>query len=216
MSRCRRSRGCFWGWWSSSLRCALAAAAFIYICTPLRASAEWQLKPFVAGTYGGDTTYTLVRQSDNYGHVAFGVTGMWLGEVFGVEGDWGHTPQFFNGPEAPLVTDSGVTTVTGNVVVAIPRTLAQYTLRPYVVGGAGLMHIRYDTGLNLQTTLQTLSNLQAMDLGAGVTGFLTKHLGVSWDVRYFRSIDRTREQGSSFESEHLSFWRLNMALAIRL
>ncbi|HXD72141.1 MAG TPA: hypothetical protein VN628_00320, partial [Vicinamibacterales bacterium] len=107
-------------------------------------------------------------------------------------------------------------TLTGNVVVAMPRRLAQYTLRPYVVGGVGLMHIRYDTGPKLQVALQTLSNLEAMDIGAGVTGFLTPRFGVSWDVRYFRSIDRTREQGSSFTSEHLSFWRLNMALAIRL
>ena len=198
------------------MRWTVAAAAVLYICAPRPAAAEWQLKPFIAGTYGGDTTFTLVRQSDNYGHVGFGVSGLWLGEIFGLEGDWGHTPKFFNGTGAPLVTDSGVTTVTGNVVVAMPRALAQYTLRPYVVAGAGLMHIRYDTGPGLQTQLQTLSNLQTMDLGGGVTGFLTRRLGVSWDVRYFRSIDRTREQGVSFNSEHLSFWRLNMAVAIRL
>ena len=52
--------------------------------------------------------------------------------------------------------------------------------------------------------------------GAGVTGFLTKHLGVTWDVRYFRSIDRTIEAGQSVGSEHLSFWRASMALAIRI
>ena len=194
------------------MRWRLAAAAILYICVPQRASAEWQLKPFVAGTYGGNTTFTFVRDSDNYGHVGFGVSGLWLGEIFGLEGDWGHTPKFFNGPEAALVTDSGVTTVTGNVVVAMPRSLAQYTLRPYVVGGAGLMHISIDT----VGGLQTLSNLQAMDLVAGVTGFLTRRLGVSWDVRYFRSIDRTIQNGATFSSEHLSFWRLNMALAIRL
>jgi len=194
------------------LRWACAAAGILLICAPRPVSAEWQLKPFVAGTYGGDSTFTFVRQSDNYGHAGFGVTGLLLGEVFGVEADVGHTPGFFQGTEAPLATDSGVTTVTGNVVVAMPRKLAQYTLRPYVVGGAGLMHIRIDTAGGLQT----LGNLQAMDLGAGVTGYLTRRVGVSWDVRYFRSIDRTREQGSSFTSEHLSFWRLNMALAIRL
>jgi hypothetical protein len=94
----------------------------------------------------------------------------------------------------------------------MPRRLAQYTLRPYLVGGAGLMHIRYD----LEGGLQTLSNLQAMDLGAGVTGFLTRRVGVSWDVRYFRSIDRTREIGQSIDSEHLTFWRASMAVAIRL
>lgn len=199
--------------------CTAAALILIGVARPV--SAEWQLKPFTAGTYGGDTTFAFVRQTeprpaDNYGHPAFGVSGMFLGEIFGGEVDFGHTPHFFEGPDSPLVVDSGVTTVTGNVVVAMPKKLAQYTLRPYVVGGAGLMHIRVDTGPNLQTPLlQTLSNLKAMDLGAGVTGFLTRRLGVSWDVRYFRSIDRTREEGSSIGSERLSFWRLNMALAIR-
>jgi hypothetical protein len=198
------------------LRPALLAAALV-MWAPRPASAEWQVKPFVGATYGGTTTFLTfvpvpgVEQS-NHGHVAFGVSGLFLGEIFGVEGDVGHTSGFFQGSDTPLVTDSGVTTFTGNVVVAMPKRLAQYTLRPYLVGGAGTMHIRLDT----VGGLQTLSNLQAMDLGAGVTGFLTRRVGVSWDVRYFRSIDRTREQGSSFTSEHLSFWRANMALAIRL
>jgi hypothetical protein len=192
-----------------------AAAAILSTCAPLSAFAEWQVKPFVAATYGGNSTFTFVRQSDNYGHAAFGVSGLLLGEIFGVEADVGHTHAFFEGAESRLVTDSGVTTLTGNVVIAMPKRLAQYTLRPYVVGGAGLMHIRYDLG-DPGAGFQTLSNLQAMDVGAGVTGFLTRRVGVSWDVRYFRSIDRTHEQGSSFTSEHLSFWRLNMALAIRL
>jgi len=196
-------------WRLASVACA---AIVVSLWAPRSCRGEWQVKPFITGTYGGDTTFLLVRQSDNYGHVGFGASGLWLGEIFGLEGDFGHTPSFFQGTEAPLVTGSGVTTVTGNIVVAVPRRLAQYTLRPYVVGGAGVMHIRYDTVLGLQT----LSNLQAMDLGAGVTGFLTRHVGVSWDVRYFRSIDRTRQQGASFTSEHLSFWRASMAMAIRL
>jgi hypothetical protein len=199
------------------LKRAFLAVAILMMLAPRPASAEWQVKPFVGATYGGNTTFVTyialpgVEQS-NHGHTAFGVSGLWLSEVFGLEGDFGHTHGFFDGSDAPFVVDSGVTTVTGNVVVAMPKRLAQYTLRPYVVGGAGVMHIRLDT----VGGLQTLSNLQAMDLGAGVTGFLTRRVGVSWDVRYFRSIDRTREQGSSFASEHLSFWRVNMAVAIRL
>jgi hypothetical protein len=74
------------------------------------------------------------------------------------------------------------------------------------------MHVAIDYKLNLPTS----STLKAMDLGAGVTGFLTKHIGVTWDVRYFRSIDRTIEAGQSVGPEHLSFWRANMAFAIRL
>jgi hypothetical protein len=180
-------------------------------------AAEWQLKPFIGATYGGSTTFAAVPQLQGGApaHLAFGVSGMLLGEFLGVEGDFGHTPSFFQDSSAPfqLVVASGVTTTTGNVVLALPRHLAQYTLRPYVVGGAGLMHVHIDY---LENPISTSSTLKAMDLGAGVTGFLTKHMGVTWDVRYFRSIDRTIETGQSVGSEHLSFWRANMAVAIRL
>jgi hypothetical protein len=81
-----------------------------------------------------------------------------------------------------------------------------------LVTDSGVMHIRIDYQQNVPNS----STLKAMDLGAGVTGFLTKRMGVSWDVRYFRSIDRTIETGQSVGPEHLSFWRANMAFAIRL
>jgi len=183
-----------------------------------RAAAEWQVRPFAGITYGGDSTFLLVgpltlAPNPNHPHFAYGLGGLFLGEVFGVEADFGHTPGFFQSSSAPLIVDSGVVTLTGNVVVAMPRRLTQYTLRPYVVGGAGIMHVAFDTAGNV---IQVSETLRAMDLGAGVTGFVTRRIGVSWDVRYFRSIDRTIENGFSFGSERLSFWRANMSVAIRL
>jgi hypothetical protein len=194
----------------------LALAAYVLLALTTSASAaEWQLKPFLGGTYGGNTTYVVVPQTGAPAHLVFGASGMFLGDIFGVEGDFGHTSGFFQDEANPfnqLVTDSGVTTTTGNIVVALPRRLAEYTLRPYIVGGAGVMHITIDYRLLPPIS----STLKTMDLGAGVTGFLTKHLGVTWDVRYFRTIDRTIEGGQSIGSEHLSFWRASMALAIRI
>jgi hypothetical protein len=59
-----------------------------------------------------------------------------------------------------------------------------------------------------------------MDLGGGVTGFLSKRIGVNWDIRYFRSgskPDREGElQGPNLEDRRLSFWRFHTAVAIRL
>jgi hypothetical protein len=64
--------------------------------------------------------------------------------------------------------------------------------------------------------LNVASNLPAIDVGGGATGFLTDHVGLSWDMRYFRSISGNGEgQGLSVGAEQLSFWRANMALAIR-
>ena len=54
-----------------------------------------------------------------------------------------------------------------------------------------------------------------MDVGGGVTGFLTKHVGVNWGVRYFRSVGQQAEGLVVVADQQLSFWRANMALAIR-
>src|SRR5580765_4848569 len=111
-------------------------------------AAEWQLRPFAGATYGGDSTFlfvgpTLLAPNPNHPHFTYGVSGLLLGEIFGVEADFGHTPGFFQASDAPRVIDSGVFTLTGNLVVAMPRHLTQYTLRPYLVGGAGMMHVEY-------------------------------------------------------------------------
>jgi len=189
----------------------LLALAIVCVAATWASAAEWQLKPFIGATYGGSTTYNIVQLFPPKAHFVFGASGMFLGEFLGIEGDFGHTSGFFQDSNNPLVTDSGVTTTTGNIVLALPRHLAEYTLRPYIVGGAGVMHIRIDYQQNVPNS----STLKAMDLGAGVTGFLTKRMGVSWDVRYFRSIDGT-DSGQSVGPEHLSFWRASMALAIRI
>jgi hypothetical protein len=183
------------------------------------ASAEWQIKPFAGGTYGGNSNFVIVGtapETPNNPHFVYGASGLLIGEVFGIEADFGHTRGFFPSstvPTVPQITSSGVYTVTGNIVLAMPRHLTQYTLRPYIVGGAGIMHIAFDTEFNV---FQVSERLQTMDLGAGVTGFITRRVGISWDVRYFRSIDRTIENGYSFGSEHLTFWRASMAVAVRL
>lgn len=192
-------------------RGGLAGAALLVglVFVPARASAEWQIKPFLGVTFDAATTFTLGL---DVGHArkGVGVSGMLIGEIFGVEADIGHTPDFFGTPGG-LVLNSGVTTVTGNVVVAVPRHLTRYTLRPYVVGGAGMMRVK------IEDIAQVLGGdtLPAIDFGGGVTGFVTNHVGVSWDVRYFRSLGGQPVLGVSIGPEQTSFWRANMALALR-
>jgi hypothetical protein len=187
------------------------ALALLAIGTPC-AAAEWQLKPFIGVTYGSSTTFVDYENAAGHSNFAFGVTGAWLGEIFGVEADWGHAPGFFE-RTGKFVSNTSTSTLTGNVIVALPRRLAEYTLRPYFVGGAGAIfaHVDYANGDPF-----IARSLKGMDLGGGVTGFLTSRVGLSWDVRYFRSIDRTFESGISIGPEQLSFWRANMAVAIRL
>lgn len=180
-----------------------------------RASAEWQIKPFVGTTFAGDSTYFLDSEgSAGNRHLVVGLNGTLLGEVFGIEADAGRAPGFFQSDSqlSQLVLASSVTTVTGNLVVALPRRWTEYTLRPYFVGGGGVLRARIDDALDV---LSVTSNLAAWDMGAGVTGFLSDRFGVSWDVRYFRSVGGSQALGVSTGPEQVSFWRANMALAIR-
>ena len=91
--------------------------------------------------------------------------------------------------------------------------MTEYTLRPYFVAGAGIMRARIDGQLG---ALRVDSVLHAMDIGGGVTGFLTKRVGLSWEIRRFGTFGgKNRASGASFGDEELSFWRANMSVAIR-
>jgi hypothetical protein len=175
------------------------------------ASAEWQLRPFLGLTFGGSTTFFDLEQAADNLNLVVGFNSVWLGELIGFDADVGYAPGFFQGGGQHLVTRSSATTVTGNIVVALPRRLAEFTLRPYFVGGAGLMQARIT---DPSEVLGVSSTLPALDLGGGVTGFLSDRIGVSWDVRHFRSFGG-KSRGLSFGREQLSFWRANMALVFR-
>jgi hypothetical protein len=177
------------------------------------ASAERQLKPFFAGAFGGETTFVDFDHAVGNKHLVIGASAVWLGEVIGFEADLGHAPGFFQSSAGLIVLTSSVTTLTGNIVVALPRRMTQYTLRPYVVGGGGLMRVRADDKAQV---LQVFRTLRALDVGGGATGFLTDRFGVDWQLRYFRTTGGVDEQrGISTGAEQLSFWRASMALAIR-
>ena len=195
----------------------------LLLVAPREVGAEWQFKPFLGLTFGPFTTYVdpdVVAGSvpDAEGvdagssHLTYGVGVTLLGEVLGLEFDLGRTPGFFEG-ERGIVEDSGVQTLTGNVVVAVPRRLSQYTLRPYVAAGIGTMTIKIQDGPPL-TLYDVEDRVAVMDIGGGATGFLSDRVGVSWDLRYFRAVGYETGVNVS-EDGQLSFWRANMALVLR-
>lgn len=192
------------------LRTWLLVAALALGC-PALAAAEFQVKPFVGLTFKGNTTLFDLDSAAGHPHFAFGVSAMQLGEVFGLEGDVARVPGFFQ--SGNLVLGSSVTTVTVNLVVAVPRRVAGYGLRPYAVAGGGLMRAKAQ---DLFNALPVSDNFRAVDVGGGVTGFVNDRVGLNWDVRWFRSAGGSSvAQGNSFAAPQLSFWRAGMALAIR-
>ena len=184
---------------------------------PKTANAEWQLKPFGGITFGGGTTfYSDLDKAAGKRKLNLGVSALWLGEVVGLEGDVATTAGFFSGDsasESRLILRSHVATVTGNVVVALPKRLAQYSLRPYAVGGLGAMQIGVSDQLS---GLGGSIYRSAWDVGGGATGFLSDFVGVNWDVRFFKTTSGETALGRNLAQGTLSFWRATMGFAVRL
>lgn len=204
------------------------AVLAVLLVVPVQAAAEWQIKPLLGVTFGPATTYLGDREfaagsanvDDPEGergsaNLVFGLGVLFIGEMFGLEGEYTRAPGFFEAGDRDLVLRSSAQTVMGNVIVALPRRISQYTLRPYFVAGMGMMRLRSEDRLGLFPIRDTLP---AVDLGGGATGFLTDAVGVSWDLRHFRSVG-----GNSGDPlvtiggarAQLSFWRANMSVVIR-
>jgi len=188
-------------------------ACVLLLTLPSAGWAEWQLKPFIGLTFGGSNT--LLDLDDVAGERKFmlGASATWLGNFFGVEGDIARVPGFFQTVSQQSVVSSSVTTVTGNAILTLPRKLTQYGLRPYFVAGGGVVSARIDHELAL---FDVDTTLKVLDVGGGATGFLTDRVGVSWDVRYFRSVGGKEGTGLAFGKEQISFWRASMGVAVRL
>jgi len=181
---------------------------------PRPAAAEWQVKPFFGITFAGRTTFVDIEKAAGRQNAVIGASGVLIGEVFGLEGDLGLAPGFFEAGGQKLLLNSRVTTLTGNAVVAVPRSIARYTLRPYLVAGAGMMRVSIEGRLG---ALHVSRTLPAMDVGGGVTGFFNDHVGLNWEVRHFRSLGGDGQTtGVTFVgTEKLSFWRATMAVAFK-
>lgn len=188
----------------------------LLLLSPPASAAEKQIRPFVSLTFASSTTFVDLDHAIGKRHAVIGVDGVWLGNIFGVEVDLGRMPGFFQTAAAfgqsPLVLHSSVTTLTGSVVVAAPRKLTEYTLRPYFVAGAGGMRVSQDHYFGVLPVHDTVG---VYNLGGGVIGFLTNRVGVAWDVRRFSTVKGAPSPAAVTTGGQLSFWRASMALAIR-
>lgn len=182
--------------------------------TTVRA-ADRQVRPFIGTVFGGSTTFVDLSQENaaENAHLTFGANVAVLGDVLGVDVDFSHTPGFFEGSNSNLVLKSGVTTLTGNVVIAAPRRLSEYALRLYFVGGGGIMRVREEDSYQVFDIAKVVP---AVDFGVGALGFLTDKVGLDWEIRRFQRVGpQPPLTGITIGPEQLSFWRAHMALVIR-
>jgi hypothetical protein len=196
-------------------RFPIAALVALFLAAPAaEARADWLLTPFVGSTFGAETTLLDLGGGAEVKHWTFGITGAFLSDqIFGVEADLAWVPGFFEGEdEQDLVRESRVTTLFGNVIIAVPLVVSRESLRPYIVGGLGLVHLSRNDLVPLDDGGNSSLGLQ---LGGGALGFINDRTGVRFDLRQIRTVGHARNELTGEPGTRLSFWRASVGVSVR-
>jgi hypothetical protein len=189
----------------------LSIAVVAVVILPSAASADFLFTPYAGRTFAKD--------AKGYEHGTYGASVGWMGGgVAGVEVDFGFVPNFFEPREclscADLTGKNNVVSLMFNGMLGAPiGGQSGGGVRPYVVGGIGLLRQQVP---EVSSFLKVTNNDFGVNAGVGVMGFVSDHVGLRGDLRYFRSVN----SNDSFTNPNLSlgnfdFWRWTVGVTFR-
>lgn len=195
--------------------------AVAVVAAPRTASADWTLTPFVGWNFSGSADVNGATAGASFSNkfekkIDYGASLMATGAgPFGFEVDFGYSPNFFENAVSTsgfqFTNQSNVTTLMGNLVVGSNKG----GVRPYIVGGVGLIRTNVDDIGNLFDV--NTKNDFGLDVGGGVMGFFSKNVGLRGDLRYFRGFRGTSDSGSvtGVTLSDFKFWRGSLGLSLK-
>lgn len=193
------------------MRAAWVLAALLAF--PGVASADWLVTPFVGTIFGGKTNLLILDPSAGSNKFSFGGSFALLTDgVLGVEADASHIPHFFESNAGSLVLTSGVSTVGGSLIVAVPQAITGYSLRPYLVSGIGMLHV---TSRDAAEVFVVDSNLLGLSIGGGAIGMISDRSGFRFELRHFRNVTPDDSNTTTAGSTRISFWRASVGVVFR-
>lgn len=175
----------------------LALASTMLAAIPGTAWSQSHFTPFIGYNFGGDSVNCESLRNCNDKRANFGVSVGKTNGIFGVEQDIAYVPHFGNTPDGAR---SSMLTLMSSLMVVAPLGPVQ----PYGLFGLGL--IRPNTNLGAKNAL-------GYNIGAGLTVFPTRRLGLRADVRRMRSFRDVKL--FVFSGEKLEFWRASLGLTLR-
>jgi opacity protein-like surface antigen len=186
-----------------------ALAVLVSVAAPSKASADWLLTPFIGANFNGSANVTGAGEDfgDQFERkLSYGASLAWMGNgALGFEVDFGYSPNFFDvSPDDNnfnFIGDGNVTTLMANLVVGAPTG----GVRPYASGGIGLIRQRLDDAG--QFFGKVGNNDFGFNVGGGVMGFMNDHVGLRGDIRYFRAVHDSSNDGMDLDLGDFNFWR---------
>jgi opacity protein-like surface antigen len=188
------------------IKSLILASAAAVVLTPMPARADGFVTPWVGSAFGSNIQNGQTTLGVSAGGMGAGIVG---GEV-----DFGWSPSFFG-----TKSDFGNNTVMnlmGNLIIGVPIGGTHGAgVRPYVVGGVGLLRSQIDGGT--LATVSSSENMFGWDAGGGVMGFFSDHVGLRGDVRYLRGMSDLTTNVSSIDvnGDRLHFWRATIGVTFR-
>jgi len=194
-------------------------AVFLALClagSVADARADWLFTPFVGTTFGGETVFLDFEGAVPAKHWIYGGSVSRISDrVFGIEAEFTWVPGLFDGEGSlNLVQSNWVTGLFGNVIAAVPLAVSRDSLRPYLVGGLGLVHIRREDSAALGLDEDT-SNSLGLQVGGGALGMISARTGLRFDLRHVRTLSRGANQLTGERASKLSFWRATVGVTFR-
>jgi hypothetical protein len=197
----------------------MLAAALLLVAPPTNASADWLFTGFLGSTFAGSTTHLDLEGGVGANQVIYGASVGWLSQsIIGVEAEFAYAPRFFERDNrAGPVTGSHVMTLMGNALVTLPLSVTRESLRPYIVGGIGMMQNGSATLLDFVNEFDPQErNILGVTMGGGAIGFVSPDVGVRFDLRHIRSLLRGTNPLTGEPGTQLRFWRVTVGVALRL
>ena len=191
---------------------ALAAGVLLALAFPQSAAAEWHFTPMVGTTFFIKTSLIDPDAATDQIHRNFGGSVALLGAgILGAEGLVVWTPGFFNGDKG-IVDKSRSIAAMGNVVITTPRRWTEYSLRPFVSSGFGVLNA---SRTDVFQVFPDNRNIPAFNIGGGAIGFLSKRTGLRFDLRYYRGLSRSDEGPVSIGPVHLRYMTGSVGVVLR-
>ena len=208
---------------------ALCCLCLLLVPLPARAG-EWHFTPAFGVTFAGSTTLYDAQLGTGKKHFNFGGMVSRFGDgIIGVEGVVVYTRHFFEfdgprdpaDPPLPALAKSYSLSMTGNVVLTVPKRWTEYFLRPYVSGGFGLLRavsIDQPASPGSESLLPVTATMPAFTVGGGVIGFFSQGTGIRFDMRYHGGL--RRDPGSNplnglGQDLHFRYMTAEVGLVIR-
>jgi opacity protein-like surface antigen len=188
----------------ATFRLTILLTSFILLPV-ISAHAQGFISPLIGFNFGGDSGCPEITDCDDK-RLNAGVSLGVIGSVFGFEEEFAYARDFFG--DSPGFSSSVLTVMTN--VMFVPDI---GPIRPYVVGGLGLIKTKVE--LTPASLLTADNNHFGWDLGGGVMIFFGEHVGVRGDIRYFHSFQDLEVLGLSLGGTKLDFGRAAGALVFK-